>query len=223
MSVRMLKERMDISRDILVRLATKEDIKEVAEIYLAAFPKDTRSLMGIRTCGAYFDAVLRHPAYRLLVSSKGVNVLGFSVIHIDRKESLSKRWILSSICELWTFALRQPRFLLQRLGTVAFSKIRTSQTLYKQADRVWRTAYIDVIAVDQASRTKEIGKRLIEACIGLARKKGLEELKLTVDAQNLPAFRLYEATGFRRIACGKQTRSYVYRLTLLEAKHDKPL
>jgi RimJ/RimL family protein N-acetyltransferase len=47
-------------------------------------------------------------------------------------------------------------------------------------------------------RGQGIGKRLLAACLSLAREAGLEKVELQVFADNTPAIRLYESAGFRR-------------------------
>lgn len=216
-------EDMDAGKDTIVRLAVRQDVERVAEIYLAAFPRHTRSLMGIRTCSAFLSAVMRHPAYGLLVASSGADVLGFAVVHLDQKECLGKRWMLSSKRELLTFGLHHPEFLVRRLSAVVSRKIDGVPMRWSSSQgtsRMRKIAYLDVIAVDSLSRGNGVARRLIEECIRLGRKRGLDELKLTVEAENAPAIRLYEAMAFRRGAYSEQTDSYVYRLRLVKDRGD---
>ena len=51
--------------------------------------------------------------------------------------------------------------------------------------------------VRKAWRGRGIGKRLLAACLSLAREGGLEKVELQVFADNAAAIRLYESAGFR--------------------------
>jgi len=46
-------------------------------------------------------------------------------------------------------------------------------------------------------RRKGIGRRLLDACLSLARKAGIEKVELEVFTDNVAAVRLYDSFGFR--------------------------
>jgi ribosomal protein S18 acetylase RimI-like enzyme len=48
-----------------------------------------------------------------------------------------------------------------------------------------------------AWRRQGIGRRMLDACVSLARKAGIEKVELEVFSDNLAAVRLYESLGFR--------------------------
>lgn len=56
--------------------------------------------------------------------------------------------------------------------------------------------YIDSIAVDEAHRGRGIGRRLLDECKAIARKRGCCGLELQVNAANARAMKLYREYGF---------------------------
>lgn len=59
-----------------------------------------------------------------------------------------------------------------------------------------KTLYIDSIAVDEAHRGRGIGRRLLDECKAIARKRGCCGLELQVNALNARAMKLYREYGF---------------------------
>ncbi len=57
-------------------------------------------------------------------------------------------------------------------------------------------------------RRQGIGRRMLEACIGLARAAYLEKVELEVFSDNLPAIRLYESLGFVQEGVKVRGRSF---------------
>lgn len=62
--------------------------------------------------------------------------------------------------------------------------------------------------VRKAWRGQGIGKKLLEACLSTAKEAGLEKIELEVFADNIPAIRLYESTGFRREGLKQRGRKW---------------
>lgn len=61
-------------------------------------------------------------------------------------------------------------------------------------------ADIQTIAVAEGARRSGLGRAMMNALIGEARKRGVRELFLEVRADNPPARSLYESLGFEEIA-----------------------
>jgi ribosomal-protein-alanine N-acetyltransferase len=64
-------------------------------------------------------------------------------------------------------------------------------------------AEILTVAVDPAARRRGWGAALVEMAAGIAGEAGALEMFLEVEADNLPAIRLYETTGFDRVGLRK--------------------
>lgn len=59
---------------------------------------------------------------------------------------------------------------------------------------------IQTVAVAEAARGRGLGRRLMEALLAEAERRGVAEVFLEVRADNEPAQRLYASLGFERIA-----------------------
>ena len=59
------------------------------------------------------------------------------------------------------------------------------------------------IAVAKHKRNRGLGYRLLDYSVKTSRGKGLESLFLEVRSRNMPAIRLYEAYGFKRVGLRK--------------------
>ncbi len=81
--------------------------------------------------------------------------------------------------------------------TLIFNKIPTG-------DKVW----IEDVVVDQTSRGKGIGKRLVEFAIRFVNDKKIDTINLTSSPEREAANKLYRKLGF------KKRETNVYRLTL---------
>lgn len=58
------------------------------------------------------------------------------------------------------------------------------------------TALINELIVDELARNQGIGKRLIDAAIELAQKRGMDEIEVGTEGDNLGAQRFYQRCGF---------------------------
>lgn len=79
--------------------------------------------------------------------------------------------------------------MLVGIVTLALSA-RTGRKLRHKVE-IWN------VYVDPAGRGTGLARRLMQAAIAEARRRGLAAIVLSVSAGNLPAFRLYESLGFR--------------------------
>ncbi len=75
------------------------------------------------------------------------------------------------------------------------------RSAFARADRGYdgRAAELTYLAVDEKLRDAGIGRRLVEAFDRAVRDAGGTAYELSVDADNLPAMRFYEALGFVRV------------------------
>jgi ribosomal protein S18 acetylase RimI-like enzyme len=115
-----------------------------------------------------------------------------SSAHLLDKETL--RQIINSECCHLLIATENSK-LLGMLTLVVF-RIPTGQ-------RAW----IEDVVVDEATRGKGVGLKLVEAAINLAREKGAKTIDLTSRPAREAANRLYQKAGF------KQRETNVYRFS----------
>jgi ribosomal protein S18 acetylase RimI-like enzyme len=62
--------------------------------------------------------------------------------------------------------------------------------------------------VRKAWRGRGIGRKLLSACLSVVKQAGLEKIELEVFADNIPAIRLYESTGFLREGLKERGRKW---------------
>ena len=67
------------------------------------------------------------------------------------------------------------------------------------------TVYISSMAVREEWRGRGLARMLLETVIKEGKEKGLQEVLLHVDEQNIPALRLYQSEGFEK---WKETRGW---------------
>lgn len=63
-------------------------------------------------------------------------------------------------------------------------------------------ANLRLLAVDPAARGRGVGRRLVEACVQVARRAGKEVATLHTTGQMVAAQRIYRSLGFRRDPSG---------------------
>jgi len=81
-------------------------------------------------------------------------------------------------------------------------------TLIVYTTPFWIKGRLDEVVVDEAARGKGIGAALVQACLDLAREKGVQVVELQSGLQREAANRLYPRMGFKR----RETN--VYRIVL---------
>lgn len=62
-----------------------------------------------------------------------------------------------------------------------------------------RYAFLGFMYVDPAYRGKGINSLIIQALVDWSHKKGLQEIRLHVYSENVPAIKAYEKVGFKKI------------------------
>lgn len=83
-------------------------------------------------------------------------------------------------------------FLLAGEPGIGFAQIRYRPSVWTGSDDAWLE---DVFVLDR-ERGSGIGRMLVEAAIGRARKRGCGRIQLESNAANEPAIALYESVGF---------------------------
>jgi ribosomal protein S18 acetylase RimI-like enzyme len=122
----------------------------------------------------------------------------------------AEKWYLATVDG---FSLEQTRTFLKRVVDGALP-----QVLAVAADEV--VGFCDILpntakgfthvgrlgmGVRVEWRRQGIGRRMLEACLSLARKAGIEKVELEVFSDNVAAIRLYDSFGFRQE--GRKVRS----------------
>ena len=77
---------------------------------------------------------------------------------------------------------------------VGFAQVRFRHSVWTGSEDAW----LEDVFVLEDSRKAGIGRMLVEAAIGRARKRGGGRIQLETNAANEPAVDLYESLGFAR-------------------------
>ncbi len=177
---------------------------ELAAIYIESFPTLFRSRLGLNVCKRYFDSVIDHDGFNVLVARKGLDILGFIVLHSDLRINSSNRWMWQCWPDFLTIIYRDPLVWLKwgaKKALYPFEKWRNRKKIKKMISDtsfsiIEKRSYIDSVGVKKSARGMGVGKRLVDESVKMALKEGAQHVGLTVDVQNLAARHIYEAAGF---------------------------
>jgi ribosomal protein S18 acetylase RimI-like enzyme len=198
-----------------------KNASDLAAIYYATYPEATSSMLGLKACKNYFESVMSHSSYNVIVAEHDNQVKGYAILHLDMLQFMGKSWILKSWGSIVTFVLRHPLYTLNR-GVATINHFRknkrkkfvSSENTKPTQQNFATTAYLHDIAVSDTARGLGLGKRLLSECIDRAKKAGLSTLRLTVHLENQPAVTLYERLGFTKASETKSRNSAIYMIPL---------
>lgn len=189
-----------IMKQIAIRPADPSDVSALAELYIDCFPEHTRSKLGKRICKRYFEEVLSHSAYRLIVADVDDVLVGFVVLHTDMNNYLSDRWMLTSPGAIIRLAIGEPHQTISRirkgLHKLLKKRSKASRQPLSNKSSEKNFGYIDNLAVYRNARRLGVGRSLLEAAFHECSRAGLSFVRLTVVQGNESAIRLYEGMGF---------------------------
>ncbi len=211
---------------ILTVEANTKSLKQVVEIYREAFPNTTRSLLGQKACMNYFERVLWHPSYRLIIAKDEEEIVGFIVFRINSSNKINRAWILIDWVSVMKFIFTKPIYLIKRLRQRANAYVKTKREYITKENKedsqfLGKRACIDEIAVKKSDRGRGVGRALIQHCIKIAKNKKLDYIKLTVMASNFSTIKFYETLNFRKRQYDKATNSYIFIFPIREWKENQ--
>ncbi len=70
---------------------------------------------------------------------------------------------------------------------------------FYENDEINKVGFITMLSVDDMMRNKGLGITLVEMCIQYLQRKGFSRMRLEVLKSNIPAFNLYNKTGFTTV------------------------
>lgn len=121
---------------------------------------------------------------RLILQLAGATGFNYS-IHLDQIEVIYKR--MTQHPDLYLNLIAE-----QAGDVVGLISVVCYQTWFHPGG----TALINELIVDELARNQGIGKRLIDAAIEEARKRGMDEIEVGTEGDNLGAQRFYQRCGF---------------------------
>lgn len=104
--------------------------------------------------------------------------------HLEERVNLAK-WCLKLQCHAYNVAIFANRKI------VGFAAVYINDFLQKEA-------YLTLIGIDANHRRHGYGRLLLEHCIGIAEKKGMQSIRLEVDGDNVVGQAFYRSMGFQQ-------------------------
>lgn len=181
------------SRDsVRIRRARVEDSAALARIHREALPTAFLSSLGHRFLRHLYVALAADPEAEVFLAEDGDGVAGFAT-GVPSVRGFYRRFYLRHGLPA---GLAAAPYLIRR-GMI--HKLRETGT-YPDASRNLPDSELLSIAVDGRMRSRGVGRQLAERILdGLARR-GVEEIKVVVGAENAEANRFYERIGFQQRA-----------------------
>jgi ribosomal-protein-alanine N-acetyltransferase len=193
-----------------VRSARKEDLYELARVYLRAFPESPRAfgsphLSPLAVADVMRVPLLADPGSLLVAHAPGGEVVGYIIAVTDASLLLSAA-LFRGLALRWVCRWLRGRYRLSPRGalTLLRDKLRVRDAWQKGGEEV--PARILSLAVDPEWQGRGIGEQLLEAARQRLRELGRLRVQLEVRPENLPARRLYEKLGFSVVGEFADTR-----------------
>ncbi len=195
---------------VRMRSARKEDLYDIARVYLRAFPDSLRALHSPQLSALAVGDVMRAPLLAdpgclLVAHAPAGEIVGYVIAVTD----------VSLVLHAILFRWLVPKWLVRWLRGVYHLSPRGAWALLRDALHLRGAARMrdaDVparllsLAVDPDWQNRGIGEQLLETAFQRLRELGRPRVRLEVRPENLPARRLYEKTGFAAVGEFSDTR-----------------
>ncbi len=174
---------------VWIRRAAAADAPALARLHRESMPNAFLPALGDRFLRELYRAIANGPGSTALVAEDGSGVVGFTA-GVESVGSFYRRFARRHGVSAGFAAA--PRLL--RPGVLR----RVRETVsYPDRSTELPDAELLSIAVDADARGRGLGGRLARGLLDELGHRGVGEVKVVVDASNVPANRLYEAVGFR--------------------------
>ena len=189
-----------MASDLTIRLATRDDLIGMAEVFLAAFPDSVRHVAGdtnpspLAMADAFAIPLDAEPE-AARVAIRGECIVGYclSPAHFSRLRSVAV-W-RGHLCRLaWRWLTGRYHVGLRPLTVLARDQWIAWRE--RRSDPFACEAHILSIAVHPDSHGQGVGGRLLAEGLAYLQGRGVRRVRLEVRPGNAPALRLYEKFGF---------------------------
>ncbi len=191
-----------------IRPAARENLAAAAEIYLRAFPDTLRDIGAENLAPAavedLFSICFQAEPEAVLVAEVEGRVVGY-VICPAYPERIARVAVFRGYILRMAVRWAGGRY---RIGLRGILQLARDKVAFWRGGRIggWCRARILSVAVHPDFRGRGIGRALVEAALDRLRRAGAGCVKLEVRPTNIPAVRLYEKLGFRRVGSFRDTR-----------------
>ncbi len=202
-----------------VTRAEYEDIPELIQVCRRSFPDSIKWQGAPVGARRWWKNVMSASAAEIYILQSEGQIAAFSLLITD--ENLSKTQVSSRPIPLWLTLLTMvtcPIVALRKARKALSDHFRASESVataavpvyWKPETRVW----IGLIAVDPSHRGKGFAKQLLKYCDERTAAIGKRVIGLKVDSDNRSAQRLYQCSGYVRIASNSDSQYYAKNLDL---------
>lgn len=195
------------SAGVRICRATKEDIGEVARIFMMSFEDSIEHLFGVDRPSSVavsdlFEFVLHtEPQGFFVARSQDDRLVGYAIAITDMRR-LRAGALLGGYIFKWATRWFRREYGPRRLPVKNLIKDKIALLLSPfnlrppEGNARGTPGQILSIAVDPGSRSAGIGRTLLRVCLGYLQRKGVGRVKLEVRPWNLPALSIYRKEGF---------------------------
>jgi glycosyltransferase involved in cell wall biosynthesis/ribosomal protein S18 acetylase RimI-like enzyme len=174
---------------VSIRPGVRADAPALAKLHRESLPLAFLPSLGDGVLTRLYRAMVDEDRSVVLVAENGNGVAGFAAGTTSVRSMYRRFWIRHGLRAALAAAprLARPSVLRGALETARYPAVATG---LPQAELL-------SIAVSPDARAKGVGRTLAEGVIHELGKRGAEEVKVVVDADNQQANRLYQRLGFR--------------------------
>lgn len=202
--------------NISIRPAKPEDIAQMVQVHIRAFPGFFLTLMGPRFLHLLYTGFLNHPTGISLVAcvqGKPSQVLGFVVGSTQPSgfflQLLKRQWFAFGLASIWPL-LRRPTLVFVKLWSALFYR---GESLPDQPN----AALLSSLGVDVAVQGKGVGQQLVKAFLAHAHTAGAPAVYLTTDQTgNAKANQFYTNLGFELAGTCKRPHGRILNRYLIK-------
>lgn len=207
---------MDSLPPIQIRPAQANDIAQIVQVHIQAFPRFFLTLMGARFLHLLYTGFLDHPTgISLVACDKGQpsKVLGFVVGTTQPSgffsQLLKQRWFEFCLASLWPL-LRRPSLVLVKIWSALFYR---GESLPDQPN----AALLSSLGVQPTAQGQQIGQQLVKAFLAHAHAVGAPAVYLTTDQiNNIKANQFYTRLGFQLAGTCKRPHGRILNRYLIK-------
>lgn len=193
--------------EITYRQARREDLREMAEVYLQAFPESVEHYFRGRKPVAAIEDILAIPLdaepQSALVAVVMDQVAGYCLAPSQMSRIAREAWRGGHVWRLlYGWLSRRYGIGLRALRMLAMDKWLAS----RNTDPHEHEAHILSIAVQPGFQGLGLGKGLLERGLEYLRGQGVQTVRLEVRPYNQPALNLYRKLGFVQVGSTRDSQ-----------------
>ena len=180
-----------VGEPLRIRRATAADASTLARLHREALPNAFLPALGDRFLRELYRAVVSESQGVALVAEDGAGVVGFAS-GATSVDAFYRRFCLRH-------GVRAAVAVAPRLVRPSVLRRVLETASYPARSAELPDAELLSIAVERPARERGVGRQLARAMLDEMGRRGVGEVKVVVDAANVPANRFYDAVGFRHV------------------------